>query len=314
MEGETIISPYTLGTLEAYTVVIRDISEVLKDPIIDMRKLFYAVMIQSGLKRFRTPSNMKEFISAVLAERAAPMSFEKLDSKINGLHSCVIKNALPGLKKEQMRTVSDLAWFLTELYIAAEFRRPVATCVRFPKMMEIESVFREDLCIVVGGLLSAVETVNLSVPVARLKIPVKDFSLFSSVMSSNVFEPYVDSHAELETLSNPSARIAEQVSLAARREVDTFPSNFELRKTAVGAIQSIPSIIEVTAGKVFGALAKPLFSTIADAISREQRLILYSFEPTWRQVWGGKLDKVRTILAKERAGKGFLNEGPDKQR
>ncbi len=313
MERDAIISPYSLGTLEAYTDIIRDISKVLEDPIIDMRKLFYAVMIQSGLKRFRIPSDAKVPISALLAERAAPISFDKIEPRIGELRSCVINNARPDLNKEQMARVYALAGFLAELYLAAEFRRPVATCAPVPKMAEIQTVLKDDLCVVVGGLLAAVETVNLNAPVARLNVPIKDFSLFRSVVSSDVFEPYVESHAELETLSNPTASIAEHVSSAAHQVVDAFPSSFELRRTAVSAIQSIPSIIEVTAGKVFGVLAKPIFSTIADAIGHERRLVLYSFEPTWRQVWGGKLDKVRTIVAQERAAKAFLNDRLDKQ-
>jgi len=162
------------------------------------------------------------------------------------------------------------------------------------------------VCAVIGALLGEVETVSVSGPVAKFNVPAKDFSLFRSVLSSDIFQPYIESHTELETLSTPTAGLVKHIGSSARRVVDAFPVNLELRTTAVNALRAIPSIIEVGGGKVVGTFLSPIFSTIAEAVGKERRLLLYSFEPTWRQVWGGKLDKVREIVAAERAAKGLL--------
>ncbi len=52
MKRTATVSPYSLGALEAYRVVIKDISKALGDPAVDVAKLFFAEMIQSGLQRF----------------------------------------------------------------------------------------------------------------------------------------------------------------------------------------------------------------------------------------------------------------------
>lgn len=306
MERQAIITPYSLGTLEAYSTVIRDISRVLEDPIVDMTRLFYAVMVQSGLQGFRIPGGSKVPISSLLLDRTVPISFEKIESKLVQLRSSVFQNARPDLTREQRATIHSLAEFLVELYVAAEFRRPIATCAALPNQQTLQPLLKDDFCIVIGALLGEVQTLSVSAPVAKFNIPAKDFSSFQRVLSSDIFQPYIESHTELEILSKPTNNLFEHIDYSARRVVDAFPVNFELRTTAVNTLRAIPSFIELVGGKLVGTFLGPIFSTIAEAVGHERCLLLYSFEPTWRQVWGGKLDKVRQIVSAERAAKAFL--------
>ena|SRR5690606_17357863 len=127
MSRQAIISPHTLGAISAYRMVIRDISEVLGDPVIDMQRLFYAVMIQSGIERFQLPESPSDDspIPTALSERISRVSFEALDPTLKGLHS-VVTGAMraDACAESQRREVQDLAFFLQDLYVAASFRRP----------------------------------------------------------------------------------------------------------------------------------------------------------------------------------------------
>jgi hypothetical protein len=192
-----------------------------------------------------------------------------------------------------------LVVFLYDLYVAAAFRRPVVSVVEIPKLVELRPLLKEDLYTLTEALLTAVETLSLDAPVARFEVQTNELESFQAVMSSDVFDSYVDSHSALQLTLNPTSTLTGQVSRIAHGVVDVFPGQFDLRKTAVGAIQAVPAILDATVGKIFGALAKPLTSALAGALGGGDRLLVYSFHPTWRQIWGGKLDKVRSLLREE---------------
>jgi hypothetical protein len=307
MERDAIVSPFTLGVIEAYRTVIIDISKVLEDPVIDMRNLFYAVMIQSGIERFRLPERHTGELpnSSLVSDRIGTVDLARVEPQLLELRSLVRRSVkAPPLSQMEKLVVNHLEYFLSDLYIAAEFCRPVATGAHQPRLVDLQKVFKDDLCVVLQSLFRVVEYLNLDAPVARFQVPVHDLKSFRTVMSSDVFQPYVDSHALLEVASRPRGQLIDRVSETARRVIGTFPGSFELRKTVVGAVQAMPAIVEATAGKIFGAFAKPLFSALAGALTRDQRVLVYSFDPTWRQVWGGKLDKVRAALKEEENASG----------
>jgi hypothetical protein len=85
-----------------------------------------------------------------------------------------------------------------------------------------------------------------------------------------------------------------------------FPALVSLKGTAVRALEVVPQVVELVGGKTLGAVAKPFASALSSALTREQRLLVYSFYPTWRRIWDGKLDRVRLLLSQEQAERSNL--------
>src|SRR5690606_17619961 len=123
-------------------------------------------------------------------------------------------------------------------------------------------------------------------------------SSFQDVLRSDLFAPYAESQALLENTSSETKGMS-LVGRRARELVSVFPAQLDLKKTGISALHALPAVIEVMAGRVFGAVAKPFVTTLESAISRRSRLLVYSFHPVWRQVWDSKLDKVKMLLANE---------------
>lgn len=302
MSRQAIISPHTLGAISAYRMVIRDISEVLGDPVIDMQRLFYAVMIQSGIERFQLPESPSDDspIPTALSERISRVSFDALDPTLKGLHS-VVTGAMraDACAESQRREVQDLAFFLQDLYVAASFRRPIVTAQKVPDIEKLQEILREDMLLVVSGLLKSLELITVDTPVAKVELPKSQLSSFQDVLRSDLFAPYAESQALLENTSSETNGMS-LVGRRARELVSVFPAQLDLKKTGISALHALPAVIEVMAGRVFGAVAKPFVTTLESAISRRSRLLVYSFHPVWRQVWDSKLDKVKMLLANER--------------
>lgn len=301
MSRQAIISPQTLGAISAYRMVIKDISEVLGDPIIDMQRLFYAVMIQSGIERFQLPEMPAEEspVPTALAERVSRVSFKELDPTLREVYRVVLgATSSDSCTDSERREIQDLASFLQDLYVAAAFRRPIVTAQKIPKVDSLQGILREDMLAVVSGLLEALQLITVDTPLARVELPKSELSKFQDVLRSDLFAPYVESQALLEKSGSGLAG-ASLIGLRARNLVDAFPAQLELKKTAVSAMHALPSVIEAMAGKVFGAVAKPFVSTLESAISHQSRILVYSFHPVWRQVWDSKLDKVKSMLANE---------------
>lgn len=302
MSRQAIISPRTLGTISAYRMVIKDISEVLGDPVIDMQRLFYAVMIQSGIERFKLPEVPAEEspVPTMLAERISRVSFKELDPTLREVYRVVSgATSSDSCTDSERREVQELASFLQDLFVAAAFRRPIVTAQKIPKIDSLQRILREDMLAVVSGLLESLQLITVDTPLAKLELPKSQLSKFQDVLRSDLFAPYAESQALLET-SDSGLAGASLIGLRARNLVDAFPAQLELKKTAISALHALPSVIEAMAGKVLGAVAKPFVSTLESAISHQSRILVYSFHPVWSQVWGSKLDKVKSMLANER--------------
>jgi len=267
-----------------------------------MGKLFYAVMIQSGVKRFRVPDNYINKLSGsgLLSDRIDTISFGKIEGTLRELHDRIHCQVLRPPTDAERRVIDELVYFLHDLYVAANFRRPVVTVVEVPNLTLLRPILREDLCAVVEALLGAVQTLAVDAPVARFEVAAEKLKSFQAVMLSDLFESYVEGHAELALTYGPTEPVIEKVGKVAHKIVDVFPGDLELRKTTVSAIEALPTLIEAAVGKLFGAVAKPLLSALAQGLTQDRRLLMYSFHPTWRQIWGAKLDKVREVVSLER--------------
>jgi hypothetical protein len=205
-----------------------------------------------------------------------------------------------------------LAGFVEDLYLAAEYKRPVATVLDIPAVEDASNVLRDDMAIVIEALLKAVRTINVQAPVARFDVPESDMRTFRAVMASDVFEPYVSSQALFEIVSRPTGGVVEAVAVRANSIARAFPNAIDLRKTLVRGIESVPAIIDSTIGKAFGVVAKPLADALISAVGDDRRLLVSSFWPTWRRIWEAKLDKVRVIVANEEEVVGALTRvAPD---
>jgi hypothetical protein len=260
-------------------------------------------MIQLDVKRFRVPEECIPKLpgSSLLSDRVDPISYSSVQPTLRGLRERVFGNLRRSrLSGPEQRLINDLVLFLHDLYVAAEFRRPVVTVLDVPNVSQLQPLLKEDLYVVVEALLSAVERLKVDSPVARIELQADELESFQTIMLSDVFESYVDSYSALEVASGSTNRVVERVSENAHKIVHLFRDRFDLRKTAVGAIRALPPIVEATAGKVFGAVTKPVLTAFAEALTQNRRLLVYSFHPTWRQIWGGKLDKARRLVEEER--------------
>jgi len=304
MKRTAVVSPYSLGALEAYRGVIKDISRLLGDPAVDVAKLFFAVMIQSGFQRFSVSDEPHSDIvrTSLLTDRVCSVNYSRIQSPLNDIGSAIVrgaKNASPS--NADLRLVHNLASFVQDLYIAAAFKKPVATVTDRPAVADIHRLFRDDMAIVLESLLKAVRAIDLEAPVMRFDVPDSSLGAFKAVMASDVFEPYVDSHTLFESVSRAPEGIARRIRARARSLVLAFPNLMDLKGTTVQGIESIPSVLDATLGKAFGTAAKPFAGALSRALGQERRLLIYSFYPTWRRLWDAKLDKVRVLLAEERA-------------
>lgn len=301
MQRQAIINSHTLGAIDAYRMVIKDISEALGDPVIDMQRMFYALMIQSGIERFEVPRDVVVSAPSGLSDRVSPVSLETETSTLDSIYAAVTGAAESAKCTEaQLGKVQELAYFLQDLHIAAVFCRPVVTALDTPKLAPLRGVLREDMFLVVDSLLSAVQILSANTPLTKLELPKRQVTSFREILESGLFAPYVESHSELESSLNSNSTSLALVGQKARGLVDAFPDQLDLKKTGINVLQAIPALIDALAGKVFGAAATPFFAALGEAIASERRVLVYSFHPVWRQVWESKLDKVRTRVTPAR--------------
>ena len=303
MKRTAIVTPSSLGALGAYRTVIKDISAVLGDPAIDVAKLFFAVMIQSGLDRFGVADEPTSDVlnSSLLTDRVCPIDYSRVADTLRGVREAIVrssKSAEPS--RDEQHILYGLAGFVEDLYLAAEYKRPVATVLDMPAVQDASNVLRDDMAIVIEALLKEVRTIDVQAPVARFDVQESDMKAFRAVMASDVFEPYVGSQALFEIVSRPTGGVVEAVAVSAKSIVRAFPNTIDLRKTLVHGIESVPAILDSTIGKAFGAVAKPIADALTSALGNDRRLLVYSFWPTWRRIWEAKLDKVRVIVANEK--------------
>lgn len=301
MKRQAIINSHTLGAINAYRMIIKDISVALGDPVVDMQRLFYAVMIQSGIELFQAPERPSDKLSIppALSERFSPISFKSIDPTLANLHQVVAGAMISdSCTDAQRRKVDELAFFLADLYVAAAFRRPVVTSLELPEIASLQGVLREDMLLGVSGLLKGLHSITVETPLTKIELPKRQLLAFQDVLQSDLFSPYVESQASLENSCSDLSTV-NAVARNARKLVDAFPVQLDLKRTSIKVLHTLPAALDLVAGKAFGEATKPLISMLEAALSHERKLLVYSFYPVWRQIWDAKLEKVRRMPASE---------------
>ena len=303
MSRTALITPHSLGALEAYRMVITDISEVLGDPHVDIERLFFATMIQSGVEAFIVPEHYRAGLEdwTFIRQRIEKRDYSRVETVAVELENLFTRTKRASLSDKDEKALRDITTLIQELYIAAEFRRPIVTVLGKPPVDRVRDVLREDVATVVEELLRQVATIGIEAPVVKMEVEKVTLARFRAIVESDAFGTYIERHELFETLSQRLPSAAERVSLQTRALVRTFPSVVAFRNIAVRALDVVPQLVDLVGGKALGAAAKPFATALSAALGREQRLVAYSFYPTWRRIWEGKLDKVRSILHEERA-------------
>jgi len=85
------------------------------------------------------------------------LGYSRIESNLNEIRRSIVQGTKSKiLSKQDRQPVHDLASFVQDLYIAAEFKKPVATVIDKQEIDSIHRIFRDDMAIVLEALLGAV--------------------------------------------------------------------------------------------------------------------------------------------------------------
>ncbi len=277
-------------------MVIKDISEALNESVIDIRHLFYGTMIQSGISTFRLPKNHMDEVPRLLAKRVKDIDLSEHNNVSKALHAAALgKLGNDAYTQDQLSSINRLTSFLSEIYFAAKHKTPVVTAFSAPPLDSLEQIVREDFFLACRSLIGSLEPLSTELPLARTSIHADKVESFVEVLDSGLFDAYEESQHQLEIATNNTQSSLRDIKESAGRLADRFPATLDIKKASISTLQVVPSFLEALVGKAFGLAAKPFVDAIASLLAAERRLVIYSFEPTWRHVWESKLDKVRQL-------------------
>ncbi|HEL3240321.1 MULTISPECIES: hypothetical protein [Stenotrophomonas] len=297
MTRQAIVTSHTLGTIYAQSSVIEDVSPLLDEQPINIVGMFYSQMISAGVRTFRLPVKTSEAYRDLLPRHVAPIDLSDQVEVFNALKTAAFASNDPTRhSKQELRDVSALVVCLSEIYVAAKYRMPVATSFSIPTLGPIEHLLREDFLIVAKSLLGEFEVVASNLAVVKASAPASSADAFVQIIDSGLFTQYERAQAALEGSSHDRGSVLTGIGESAARLVDRFPSVLSAQQAGITLVNAVPPIAENAFGKVFGALAKPFAEVLAEMLGAQRRVVLYSFEPAWNHVWQSKLKKIAERL------------------
>lgn len=299
MKRTAYISPATLGCIDAYEMVITDISKALEVENTSIKSLFFGGMILSGIEKIVVTKNTMEKLPREMIDYASPIGKSSIEEIYTEVDDFLWANALVKKDSKKAYVIGHVSAYLSDVLSAADCNRPLLTTFAIPSKSEYSKYVKREAIDIIDFLVKSVTTIQTSSPFLKSEITKADLNKIKTILSSDLFRTYSDSlvTVENERLSKESLRSVDGKVLEL---VKTFDNLLGIRKVTSSFFGLIPDIVELQFGKISGKLSRVVIDPMNKIIEGQRVVQIHSFHPVWREIWEERLRIVSSLLPNDR--------------
>lgn len=302
------ISPPQLGFLYALTDVMNS------PPVIEFHKtkinfpsIFFSTMIQSGVEKFTIvggqdyfdniePSIRSEFIANRIIN--SPNDYVEFIKIFNKIKSIFEKNLeIENISQDNKFEIFATEAFLTDLFYGMKKNLCIVsvTLDSYPNMNKLKSIISPELYYPLNNLLSSFENQNLNSPIPTKSILHQNIRDYENIITSDIFQEYVDSHKKLEQFEYSKPEAVKQIAIKANSLKNKFSNLISLKHLTITTIDNTPRVAELLGGKICGEIADysiKIFGPILNNyLTGNRRMIIYQFSPVSKEIFDNRIMK-----------------------
>lgn len=274
------ISPYHIGTLEAFTKVVEILSEKFdKGLSYNFKNLFFLTMLQSGVDGFRFYGNEYEkyIDSDFIKNKTSIENFDKIKLKFDGLDKVMQKHSLTKLEKDD-EEFSSIKYFLVDLFLARDTNRSMVTTLGIPPITILEGKYKPEFVLALKNLWECISTVNIECPMPILTYEKKDIKIFEEIISSDLFDEYVLSQKELENKNNKISEVVSYIKEKSINIIKKFKQKIYLKESMIKVVDVSNKFVNVFGNNVTSFLSNNLRDEFEKLLNNNNRIVIYNFD------------------------------------
>lgn len=245
--------------------------------------IIYSAMIQAGVQQFRICGQIPQKLrtSKYLANRIVEAPFNDIHELSSRFQKALYEDCD---EKKLPENAFSLTWFLAELVYSLQTKSSAVTILPHPRLSDYSNLLSPKAMSAISSLMAKINRVELDLPITRAEVPLKDVKIFSEIISSDLYDDYVQSQCLLDSTEENSEKVGKIISSKGKRLYNQFDSVIDIRKSSVSLIQVSFSLIDA----IFGGLPEKLASTVGNALieamNDKRRITIYNYGDAHRRL------------------------------
>lgn len=298
MQQRTVlISPYSMGALDALRSVFSDIAKVGKQEPLNIDALFASTIFQAGIDRFLTlgdsPSDHRP--AQFIAERTSiikPPDLNDLYGRIGSVFESQQRSKRD--KNDRVRHVSGL---IVDLIVAARYKTSLVTTLPLEDISDYKDTLQPEFFTALECFFASFEHDAAAVPLPKTVARVVDIHRLQTILNSDLFTDYSRTHNGLEEPKTKMHQQLRRVEDAARNLTQGFSDYLSIRNLVISGLSITGKAVEAFLGTLPASVLAPFQKFLEAYFSTDHRVIIYDFYGVWRAHFEGE---IRRLVEQER--------------
>ena len=292
------MSSYHLGTLDAFTDVMKIISEKLDDgERYNIQRVFFSTMFQSGVDGFRFYGDHERIVeSDFIKKRIVIENYTEVWKLNTEIKDIISRNYLKlQLNSSEPNPLSYLNYFLTDLILALHSKRSMVTTVGIPKLFELDKYLKPEFILLLNNLFKSVSTINIESTIPLLTFEKTEIKIFEEILNSDLFKDYVQSQRELENKDNKIVDVVPYIKDKSINLIKKFRQNIGLKDYMIKVVDLSNSVTEMFGNKLTSLLSNNLNQSFKNILNNNKRIVIYSFDNVFFELLKQRLGKIKKV-------------------
>lgn len=245
--------------------------------------IIYSAMIQAGVQQFRICGQMPQKLrtSKYLANRIVEAPFDDIHELSSRFKKALFEDYD---EKKLPENAFSLIWFLAELVYSLQTKSSAVRILPQPRLTDYSNVLSPRAMSAISSLMAKINKVELDLPITSAEVPLRDVKIFSEIISSDLYNDYVDSQSLLDSTEENSEKVGRLISDKGKRLYNQFGSAIDIRKSSVSLIQVSVSVIDAIFGGLPGKLASTFGNALTEALNNKRRITIYNYGDVHRRL------------------------------
>ncbi|EMY69349.1 hypothetical protein [Leptospira vanthielii] len=274
------INQFQLGAISALNFVANiSIHKEKREPI-NVNSIIYSTLLQCGASHINIHDTPKNRIVTDFPSTKISLINETSSKTKESIISNLFLHYLPKdySSNEKYKKIKNLEFYLENILFAAQTNTSVINMFNFPNINQCKELLPAELYYTISNLLSLIETSPQKLPFPKQEIDSTHIKNFETIIESNLFTSYCESHIELESKSIEYNTAIDNLKLKSKNLYYNNIDSLRLKRMAVSVLPITEKIIGTIFGKIPGAVSKFITKILIEYLKSEKRIVIYQLD------------------------------------
>ncbi|GBF44620.1 hypothetical protein LPTSP2_39230 [Leptospira ellinghausenii] len=185
---------------------------------------------------------------------------------------------------EKYKNVAEIEFYLETVFFAANTKTSTINMFKFPNIKNCKQLMPAELYFAISNFLSLIETSPQKLPIPKQEIDLDHIKKFETIIESNLFQSYCESHNALEYNDIEFTIAIDNLKNKGKNLYNRHIDSILLKDMAISVLPITEKIIGTIFGKIPGSISKFASKILTDYLKTEKKIVIYQLDGLFKTI------------------------------